>query len=108
LLLILAKALFLHNNQYIQYITDTMLRGRSFLLNMAGKSQLRSGMRSVRAFSSPSPQKEESKEESQMEKYKPQLTQAVILGGIGITIYGLSSFMWDVTYGMFCNDIWSS
>lgn len=78
-------------------IFDTMLHNCRFLFNISGKSQLRIGTRCAQMFSSTPPEKED---ESQLQKYKPQLTQAVIVGGIGITIYGLSSFMWDVTYGI--------
>ena len=35
-----------------------------------------------------------------IQKYRPQLTQGAIIGGIGVTVYGLSTFMWDLTYGL--------
>ena len=72
---------------------------------ISGRSATRFVVRSScdRLFSSsPSPEKKnDDEQESILQKYSPQLTQAFIVGGVGITIYGLSSFMFDVTYGKF-------
>mmetsp|Transcript_18297 Transcript_18297/g.19061 ORF Transcript_18297/g.19061 Transcript_18297/m.19061 type:complete len:250 (+) Transcript_18297:68-817(+) len=35
-----------------------------------------------------------------VDQYRPQLQQGAIIGGIGITLYGLSTFIWDLTYGL--------
>lgn len=38
--------------------------------------------------------------QSFIDQYRSQLTQAAIVSGVGITLYGLSTFMWDLTYGL--------
>jgi len=53
----------------------------------------------VRLFSTDK-NKDDKDKDSPLTTYKPQLMQAAVVGGVALTLYGLSSFMWDITYGL--------
>ena len=73
-------------------------------LHHAKRTVVRINGHAYRPLSSPASSPEDKNNDKDDKTFlglsKPQMTQGLVMGGLAITVYGLGSFMLDVTYGL--------